>query len=287
MRRRGHTGAQGETESTQDNEANFCESSLCDVRLSTDPKQQCRFILIGGDEAAKNDACRFILRTAQTQPFQRAYNQSCYMKEKCVRGRHVCVVKSLSYWLEHLASCWFISTGVKTIQKEMEHCISLVFPGPHAFLLVIRDGSDTRTEHYLLQAISSVFGVEAVDYSIVLYVKGSGECVLENSTNPSVSMCEGRYHLLENTDESVQKLFMKVENVVNKKISKFFIPSSYEIFMKVKFESWEKKRIDLLTDSKDKLEEMKRMQDRQREAEQATESDLIQWSSNDRLHPDL
>lgn len=129
------------------------ELPLSEVRSSTDPKQQCRLILIGGDEIAKNDACHIILRAEHSQQSQRIIPQSCVMMKDCVQGRHVGVVKSPSYWLKHLESCWFMSSGVKTIQKEMEHCVSLVFPGPHAFLLVIRDGHATGTEHYLLQAI--------------------------------------------------------------------------------------------------------------------------------------
>ncbi|XP_058272435.1 GTPase IMAP family member 4-like isoform X2 [Hemibagrus wyckioides] len=287
MRRRWHS-----TEAQED-ESRFCESSLSEVRLSTDLSQQCRFILLGGDETAKNDACHFILRTPQSQQFQRSNPHSCEKKENCVQGRHVCVVKTPSYWLEHLSTCWFISSGVKTIQNEMKHCISLVFPGPHAFLLVVRAGHDVQTERYLLQAIRSVFGSEAENFSMLLFVKRPEERNSQYNMSPSV-LNFGQYHLLENTDESAQVLFRKVEKMISQKSSKFFIPSAYEHFMKINFEQWEKERIDLLSESSDKvnelskeLEEMKRMQDRQQEADHATGINLIDWGSNDFVHPDL
>ncbi|KAG7320755.1 hypothetical protein KOW79_015170 [Hemibagrus wyckioides] len=86
MRRRWHS-----TEAQEDESRFSGESSLSEVRLSTDLSQQCRFILLGGDETAKNDACHFILRTPQSQQFQRSNPHSCEKKENCVQGRHVCV----------------------------------------------------------------------------------------------------------------------------------------------------------------------------------------------------
>ncbi|XP_026785134.3 coiled-coil domain-containing protein 186-like isoform X2 [Pangasianodon hypophthalmus] len=237
---------------SQDEEFELRETFWCDVRLSTNPKEECRFILLGGDELAKNDACRFILRTAQAQQVQGSNLGRCEKKENYVQGRHVCVVNSPFLWMDRLASPFSFSKILKSIQNEMQNCISLVFPGPHAFLVVIKVG--TGKEHYLLKAITSVFGKEAIDYSMVVFIAGSE--LSKNATLKSLSMCKDRYHLLENTDESVQELFRKVEEMISNKKSKFFIPSAYEIFTQVNFESWEKDRIALLDEYKNKEEKL-------------------------------
>ncbi|KAF7696676.1 hypothetical protein HF521_005094, partial [Silurus meridionalis] len=206
---------------------------------------ECRLILLGGDELAKSEACRFILRTAQVQM---ANLGSCEMKENYIQQRHVCVVKSPFFWMDRLESSKIFSRTLKGIKNQMQNCVSLVFPGPHAFLLVI--GAATGKEHYLLKTISSVFGKEAIDYSMVVFIAGSD--INSRRSQKSLLMCKDRYHLLENTDDSVQELFRKVEEMLSNKRSKFFIPSEYETFTEVNFESWEKKRINLLDHHKDK-----------------------------------
>lgn len=110
--------------------------------LSTNPKQQCRFILLGGDGIATNDACRFILRTAQTQQVQRNNLGSCEMKENFVQGRHVCMVKSPFLWMDHLASFWVSFQETQSNPKRnAELCIAGV-PWASCF------SSDDKSQHW-------------------------------------------------------------------------------------------------------------------------------------------
>ncbi|XP_036444601.1 GTPase IMAP family member 7-like [Colossoma macropomum] len=206
------------------------------LRSSVDPKEECRLILLGGDKHTKHDAYNFILRTEDIGKS----NNSVY--ENYIKGRHVSVLDTPSVWRDHLASFWFFSRKLNQIKHELQDCISKAFPGPHAFLLVLQAGRDTRKERYLLKAISSVFGKEALDYTMVLFIY-SGQNSQTASKNSYVRRCGNRYHFLENTDQSVQELFRKVEKMTDVKQSKFFIPSSYENYMKLNFESWEKKRL--------------------------------------------
>ncbi|XP_072518579.1 uncharacterized protein [Salminus brasiliensis] len=206
------------------------------TRRSVDPRQECRLILLGGDEAAKRATCNIIFRRVQTQE---KTQRGCEKIEGCVKGQCVSVVNSPSYWMEHLASLFFFSRKLRRIKSELQESISLVFPGPHAFLLVTKVGCDTGKERYLLKAIKSEFGKEALDYSVVLFINGSEQNYLQIAKNSNVKKCGGRYHFLQDTDQSVQELFSKVVKMTDKKPCKFFIPSPYEHFMKINFESWE------------------------------------------------
>ncbi|KAK3524634.1 hypothetical protein QTP70_032191, partial [Hemibagrus guttatus] len=205
------------------------------------PSEECRFILLGGDDYAKKEVCSFMLRNQQNQ--QRTDLEDWEVKENRVQGRHVTVAISPSSWLESLRSSFFLFRGISKLEKVIKKCLSAVFPGPTAFLLVIRDGRDIGKEHYLLKAGASVFGKEALDYSMVLLVRGSGQKRSDPASMKCVKKCGERYQLLEDTERSVQELFSKVLKMVGDKKRKFFIPPSYEDFMETEFESWEKNRI--------------------------------------------
>ncbi|KAF4077160.1 hypothetical protein AMELA_G00204870, partial [Ameiurus melas] len=235
------------------------EASLFILRHSADLREECRFILLGGDDFTKNEACNIILRNGQSQ--QRADLEGWEVKENCVQGRHVTVAISPSPWLEHLKS-FFFKMKVKSIKNEIQKCASVVFPGPNAFLLVIRDGCKPGKEHYLLKAVASVFGKEALDYSMVLSIRRPGEKISEPAKMKCVMKCGKRHHFLKDTDNNVQKLFMRVEKMTESKGSKFFIPSAYADFMETEFAPWEQKRIsamqDLLDEKDKRIEELKK-----------------------------
>ncbi|XP_046723206.1 golgin subfamily A member 6-like protein 7 isoform X2 [Silurus meridionalis] len=203
--------------------------------------EDCRLVLLGGDDFAKHEACRFILRNGQTQ--QTSDVEWWEVKENYVQRRHVTVAISPSSWLESLRLSFFLSWGIKKTKNDIKKCVSVVFPGPHAFLVVIRDGRDTGKEHYLTKAVASVFGKEALDYSMVLIIKGAGAPRSEPASMKCVKKCGKRHHFLEDTDISVQELFRKVEKMVAKQKLQFFIPSDFKHFMETDFEQWEMKQI--------------------------------------------
>lgn len=192
------------------------EASFPKFTHSADPSEECRFILLGGDDFTNQEACRFILRNQQNQ--QRTDLEDWEVKENRVQGRHVTVAISPYSWLERLRSSFFLSSGITRIKNDIKKCVSAAFPGPTAFLLVIRDGHDNGKEHYLLKAVASVFGKEALDYSMVLLVRGSGQKRSDPASMKCVKKCGQKYHVLEDTDRSVSELFSKfLEMVGNKK----------------------------------------------------------------------
>ncbi|XP_060747530.1 uncharacterized protein LOC132860360 [Tachysurus vachellii] len=238
----GKTHGRGEEDETSfQYGTNVYQASSSKFTHSANPDEECRFILLGGDVDANKDVCRIIFRNQQNQ--QRTELDDWELQENRVHGRHVTVAVSPPTWLEHLRSYIFLSRGIKSIKKDIKKCVSMAFPGPNAFLLVIRDGRDNRKEHYLLKAVASVFGKEVLDYSMVLLIKGSGQKCSDPVSMKCVKRCGQRHHVLEDTDSSVQELFSKVLRMIDDKKRKFFIPPEYEEFMETEFELWEKRRI--------------------------------------------
>ncbi|XP_056588076.1 trichohyalin-like isoform X2 [Triplophysa dalaica] len=176
-----------------------------------------RLMVLGSDDALMNQACAAILGLPQRENDR--YIEACVFKEGQINGRQVSLVKTPSYWLEHLKSFLFFRRTVRSLRSDMEFCESFVFPGPHAFLLVLGDPSNSSKEHLLLRALCEIFGKEVLDYIMVLCVHHSNRDILNNRC---VKMCRQRYHILEKTENNVPNLFEKIENMSNRYRTRYF-----------------------------------------------------------------
>lgn len=196
---------------------------------STGSATELRFIILGGDEDLMDHACDIILRKRA----ERADSETRH-REGRVCGRKISVVKTPSTWMSDVRSWCSFSSGVKSkIKDQMLDYASLVFPGPHAFLLVTGNSEVTGREHDLLKTISEILGKEALDYAIVLNIGRN-----EPKGISSVRKYVRRVYTLEDNEQSVQSLFIETERMTQSKKPTFFIQSS----MKKAFLSWEKKR---------------------------------------------
>lgn len=161
-----------------------------------------------------NEACETILDIRHTE-----YANVIRIRENMktnVSRRNVSVLKTPSFWLDILKSNVIFRNGLKSIKKDMKLCESLLFPGPHVFLLVLGDVHNSAKEGLLLQAVSDVYGKQALDYSMVLFI---GECKEKDiRRNRCVKKCRNRYHVLENTE----KLLDYVETVVKERENSYF-----------------------------------------------------------------
>ncbi|XP_043085769.1 histone-lysine N-methyltransferase, H3 lysine-79 specific-like [Puntigrus tetrazona] len=183
-----------------------------------DPRVKLRFMVLGGDDALMDKACAAILGERDDGDAFRFGNLKPRKAQVC--GRQVSVLKTPSYWLEHLKSYYIFINGVKLLLPELQFFESLLFPGSNAFLLVLKNVKNACRENYLLHALSEVFGKEVLDYCMVLFMN---EVRLSDPNNNScVKLCKGRYQVLKNTDESVYRLFEKTREMTGQKKSIFF-----------------------------------------------------------------
>ncbi|XP_016406265.1 putative protein PHLOEM PROTEIN 2-LIKE A3, partial [Sinocyclocheilus rhinocerous] len=137
----------------------------------------------------------------------------------------------------------------------------LLFPGTNAFLLVHRDVKNSGSEFYLLKALSGVFGKEVLDYCVVLFIDEARHD--DPRKNTCLKMCGGRYHILQNTDESLNLLFKKTEAMTQWKSSNFFT-NNWEFFRNAEnyFEAEYKKKENTLrielAENKESVENLKK-----------------------------
>lgn len=207
----------------------------------TGSTNELRFIMLSGDGDLMDDACDIILR-------ERAERTEIWSRKGNVYGRKICVVKTPVTGMSHEAShCCFKSRDT-SMKDEMVYCASLVFPGPHAFLLVVNNRKVTEKELNISKEIAKVFGEEALDYAMALII-GRPEPKGINSLRKQVNRC----YTLEDTEQSVQGLFRETERMTQNNECTFFIQSSYENLMKKAFLSWEKEKHAEMRKEKERL----------------------------------
>ncbi|XP_042567291.1 uncharacterized protein LOC109090672 [Cyprinus carpio] len=186
---------------------------------------QLRFMVLGGDDDLMDKACGTILGERENRD---AFKFGILKpKTAYVCGREVSVLKTPSYWLEHLESYYILSNGVKSLKNDLQYFELLSFPGTNAFLLVHRDVKNSGSEYYLLKALSDVFGKEVLDYCMVLFIDEARHD--DPIKNTCLQMCGGRYHILQSTEENLNLLFKKQEAMTQWKSSNFFT-NNWEIF---------------------------------------------------------
>ncbi|KAI5616024.1 GTPase IMAP family member 8-like, partial [Silurus asotus] len=125
--------------------------------------------------------------------------------------------------------------------EEIVKCISLLAPGPHAFIIVLSVGRFTEEEKETLTMIKEIFGDEAAKYTIVLFTGGDklkGKTIEEYIkksddayVNRLIRDCGGRVHLFNNTVEDstqVSDLLHKIEHMLNFNRDNYFTNEMFE-----------------------------------------------------------
>ncbi|MGH0118479.1 UNVERIFIED_CONTAM: hypothetical protein FKN15_022634 [Acipenser sinensis] len=126
--------------------------------------------------------------------------------------------------------------------SEIEKCMQLSSPGPHAFLLVLKVGRSTEEEKKTMQIIQELFGEDAKKYMMVLFTYR--DCLDDNETiedfvknGPTdfkqlVKLCGNRFHAINGRDlkdrEQINKFMEKVEKMVKENDLPFYASEFYE-----------------------------------------------------------
>ncbi|MGH0184753.1 UNVERIFIED_CONTAM: hypothetical protein FKN15_015896 [Acipenser sinensis] len=202
-----------------------------------------RIVLLGISWAGKSAAGNTILDREEG----RSGFSICTKTEECekrtgeVSGRRVTVIDTPGL----LDTAWV----------QIERCVSLSAPGPHAFLLVIpvnpKEMIDTDRESILalyckaFDKVQELFGERAVRNTMILFTCGddlSGRTIEQyieeagEELQQLVEKCGNRYHVLNNLDRSdhtqVTQLLDKIDNMV-KGSGGCYLPISSEIYQQV------------------------------------------------------
>ncbi|KAK3575437.1 hypothetical protein QTP86_026490 [Hemibagrus guttatus] len=138
------------------------------------------------------------------------------------------------------------------VTEETVRCVSMLAPGPHAFIIVLSVGRFTDIEEETLNLLRKMFGPESAKYSIVLFTRGDE---LKNKTledylktcqheyvNSLIRDCGGRVHLFNNNTEDtkqVNKLLQMIEEMINFNRDNYF---TNEMFKKAEMSIQQKQK---------------------------------------------
>ncbi|XP_041100283.1 GTPase IMAP family member 4-like [Polyodon spathula] len=227
-----------------------------------------RIVLLGGNWPGKSEAGNTILGREEGRSgfIFSAVTKECEKRTGEVSGRRVTVVNTPDL--------------LHADRVEIERCVSLSAPGPHAFLLVMRvytkqivDSIKLIVEQdcKALEKVLELFGERAVRNTMILfthwdylrgrkiqqYIEEAGEKLQQ-----LVEKCGNRYHVLNTEDRSdrtqVTQLLDKIDNMVKGSGGCYTVEMYLEEKIRQKEQELNKKHKDELSK---KHEEMKQKYD--------------------------
>ncbi|KTF84251.1 hypothetical protein cypCar_00029677 [Cyprinus carpio] len=199
-------------------------------------------------------------------------------RESCeISGRRVTVIDNPGLFDTELSN--------KEIQREIRHCISMILPGPHVFLLLIPLGRFTKHEEASVEIIQETFGEKSLMYTMVLFTRGDDlknrtiEQCLEKPGSPLMKLieaCGNKFHVFNNnqTEDRTQvtDLLQKIDNMLKTNGGSFY---SCKMFREMEREKQEqqikiimdrlREREELINKHEEEKERMKMMMEEERQ----------------------
>ncbi|XP_051992820.1 GTPase IMAP family member 8-like [Xyrauchen texanus] len=157
--------------------------------------------------------------------------KECQKHQQTVEGRTISITDT--------PGLFDTSISNEELKDEIQKCVEMSVPGPHAFLLVTRlDVRFTEEEKNTVKWIQKNFSQEAMNYTIVLFTRGDQlKTSIEEHLNKNdqlkelVHQCKGGYHVFNNTEENpaqVTELIEKINRMVKENGGRHYTNDMYK-----------------------------------------------------------